>query len=177
MLERTYALPAAREWLLRGDNWMGDNIQNEILQWFTHAVQRQIVSQVSSSPYYGLIADGTTDVTSKEQFSCHLYHTDKNLTQKSHFWRFYNAPDTTSETLFSCMKYVFLRLNLPLEKLQGYCFDGANNMSGRFSGVQARLKEICPSSLFVHCCNHSLNLALQEVAREVPLIADTQNHF
>ncbi|KAK5926758.1 hypothetical protein CgunFtcFv8_022305 [Champsocephalus gunnari] len=43
-------------------------------------------------------------------------------------------------------------------------------MSGRFSGVQARLKEVCPDSLFVHCANHSLDLVLQEVGREVSLV-------
>lgn len=48
-------------------------------------------------------------------------------------------------------------------------------MSGRFSGVQARLKEICPQSLYVHCSNHSLDLVLQEVAREVSLVAEGLN--
>ncbi|KAF4116992.1 hypothetical protein G5714_001545 [Onychostoma macrolepis] len=48
-------------------------------------------------------------------------------------------------------------------------------MSGRFNGVQAKLKEVCPDSVFVHCTNHSLDLVLQEVAREVRLVADTLN--
>ena len=173
MLERTYDLPGAREWLLRRDNWMGDNIQNEIIERLAHAVQRVVVREAFGSPYYGLIADGTTDITAKEQFSCHLFYTDDNFIQHSRFLGYYNAPDTTAETLFLCIKDVFLRLNLPLEKLKGYCFDGASNMSGRFSGVQARLGEVCQGSLFVHCCNHSLDLALQEVAREVPLISET----
>lgn len=59
--------------------------------------------------------------------------------------------------------------------LKGHCFDGASNMSGRFKRVQARLKEICPDSVFVHCANHSLDLVLQEVARQVCLVADTLN--
>ncbi|CAM4510486.1 unnamed protein product [Leuciscus chuanchicus] len=72
-------------------------------------------------------------------------------------------------------KDVLVRLHLPLERLKGYCFDGASNMSGRFNGVQAKLKEVCPDSVFVHCANHSLDLVLQEVAREVRLVADTLN--
>ncbi|KAF3832689.1 hypothetical protein F7725_026354 [Dissostichus mawsoni] len=66
-------------------------------------------------------------------------------------------------------------LNIPIERLKGYCFDGASNMSGRFSGVQARLKEVCTDSLYVHCANHSLDLVLQEVGREVSLVAETLN--
>lgn len=69
------------------------------------------------------------------------------------------------------MKDEFLCLKLPLEKRQGYCFDGTHNMSGRLAGVQAYLKEICPGSLFMHCCNHSLDLPLQELMREVCLVA------
>ncbi|KAL7406535.1 hypothetical protein ABVT39_021783 [Epinephelus coioides] len=77
--------------------------------------------------------------------------------------------------LFLCIKDVLVRLNLPMEKLKGYCFDGVSNMSGRFMGVHARLKETCPDSMFVHCANHSLDLVLQEVAKEVRLVADTLN--
>lgn len=38
--------------------------------------------------------------------------------------------------------------------------------------VQAKLNEVCPDSVFVHCANHSLDLVLQEVAREVRLVAE-----
>ncbi|KAI4804327.1 hypothetical protein KUCAC02_025958 [Chaenocephalus aceratus] len=48
-------------------------------------------------------------------------------------------------------------------------------MSGRISGVQAKLKEQCPSALYVHCSNHALDLVLQEVVREVRVVADTFN--
>lgn len=48
-------------------------------------------------------------------------------------------------------------------------------MSGCFSGVQARLKELNLHSLYVHCSNHSRDLILQEATREVSLVADTLN--
>lgn len=81
------------------------------------------------------------------------------------FLGFYSAPDSSAETLFSCIKDIFLHLNFPLERLHGYCFDGASNMSGCVSGVQAKLKAQCPDSLYVHCSSHALDLVLQEVAR------------
>lgn len=45
-------------------------------------------------------------------------------------------------------------------------------MRGASKGVQACLKENCPNGLFVHCTNHSLDLCLQEIVRETPLVAD-----
>ncbi|KAK5931666.1 hypothetical protein CesoFtcFv8_000067 [Champsocephalus esox] len=110
-----------------------------------------------------------------EQFSLTLRYVDESMEIHTDFLGFYNAPDSTGETLFKCITDVFLRLNIPIERLKGYCFDGESNMSGRFSGVQARLKEVCPDSLFVHCANHSLDLVLQEVGREVSLVAETLN--
>lgn len=44
-------------------------------------------------------------------------------------------------------------------------------MPGHVSVVHARLKEPSPHSLYVHCCNHSVELTLQEIAHEVSLIA------
>ncbi len=48
MMERTYNLPKEREWMMRGDNWMSDTIQNEIISQFAHAVQRKIISRASA---------------------------------------------------------------------------------------------------------------------------------
>ena len=31
------------------------------------------------------------------------------------------------------------------------CFDGAAVMSGRCTGVQARIRELCPKAIYVHC--------------------------
>ncbi|KAJ8014412.1 hypothetical protein DPEC_G00039950 [Dallia pectoralis] len=170
MLERTYDLPEERKWIEGRDNWMSDTIQNEIIEKFAHAIQREIVARSSHCRFYGLTADGTT-----EQFSCSLKYVDSSLEPHTVFWGLYNARDSTGETLFSCIKDIFLRLNIPIERIAGFCFDGAANMSGCFSGVQARLKELNPHSLYVHCSNHSLDLILQEAVREVSLVADTLN--
>ena len=175
MMERTHDLPKERAWLLRRDNWMSDTIQNEVIKMFAHAIQRDIAAEAEKCHFFGLTADGTTDISTSEQFSCCLQFVDSTLTAHNMFLGFYNARDSTAETLFLCIKDIFLRFNLPLERLQGYCFDGAANMSGRFNGVQAKLKIACPGSLYVHCNNHALDLALQEVSREVTLVADSLN--
>ena len=164
MLERTSSLPDARQWLLKRDNWTSNVIQNEILQLYGHAIQRQIVTDTQHCSSFGLVADGTTDISGTEQFSCCLQFVDSKLKTQNMFLGLYNAPDTTAETLFLYVKDIFSRLNLPLERLRGYCFDGAANMSGRIHGVQAKLKAANPGSLYIHCSNHALDLVLQEAA-------------
>ncbi|KAJ8376205.1 hypothetical protein SKAU_G00067850 [Synaphobranchus kaupii] len=146
MVERVRSDRDHFDWMNRRDNWMSPNIQNEILELFAHEIQRQVATKASQSLFLGLTADGMTDITGKEQFSCNIQFADANLQVHNVFLGFYNAPDTTAEMLFLCVKDVLIRLNLSMERLQGYCFDGASNMSGRFKGVQARLKEVCPDS-------------------------------
>ena len=43
-------------------------------------------------------------------------------------------------------------------RAQGY--DGAANMSGKYNGVQARILQIVPGAMYVHCKSHCLNLAI-----------------
>ena len=160
MLERTSSLPDARQWLLKRDNWTSNVIQNEILQLYGHAIQRQIVRDTQRCSSFGLVADGTTDISGTEQFSCCLQFVDSKL---------------KTQNMFLCVKDTFIRLNLPQERLRGYCFDGAANMSGRIHGVQAKLKAANPGSLYIHCSNHALDLVLQEAAKEVRIIADALN--
>jgi len=40
------------------------------------------------------------------------------------------------------------------------------------AGVQALIFKECPKALYVHCCVHSQNLAVQDATRCVPLICD-----
>ena len=47
---------------------------------------------------------------------------------------------------------------------RGQAYDNAAVMAGHRSGVQKRISEINPKSLFVPCTNHSLNLACVHAA-------------
>jgi hypothetical protein len=166
--------PCLKSWLSQRNNWMSDTIQNEILQMLAHDVQRQIVRDIEKSPYIGLIADGTTDVDGMEQFSISIQYLDvQSFAVHNAFVGMYNPNSSTADALTAAIVDVLLRLNIPMDKLRGHSFDGASNMSGRLNGVQAQLKRMQPKSVFVHCVNHSLDLALQETASDVPMIRDS----
>ena len=59
-----------------------------------------------------------------------------------------------------------------LVNVKGQAYDGASNMSGHLRGVTACLKTDQPSALYVHCLAHSLNLCLQDAARNCIDIRD-----
>ena len=85
----------------------------------------------------------------------------------------YATDRTDAGNLTQLIKDVLVRLSLPLERCRGQCYDGASNMSGRRSGVAARIQQEEPRALYVHCMGHSLNLAVQDTSRSVKVMADT----
>ena len=54
---------------------------------------------------------------------------------------------------------------LDLSKCRGQGYDGAANMRGIYSGVQARIAAIEPAAVYVHCASHNLNLILNDAVK------------
>lgn len=57
-------------------------------------------------------------------------------------------------------------IDLDITKLRARCYDGASNMSGKFNGVQAIIRQHAQEANYVHCKVHSLNLALVHSSKE-----------
>ena len=52
-------------------------------------------------------------------------------------------------------------------KVIAQCYDGTAVMAPGLKGVQAKIKEIIPQALFVHCYAHSLNLVMPQSAAKM----------
>ena len=67
--------------------------------------------------------------------------------------------------------------------MRGLGYDGATAMSGKLNGVQAYIKDVIPTALYVHCAEHSLNLAvsnscdLSSIRNCMGTIASVHNFF
>lgn len=48
--------------------------------------------------------------------------------------------------------------NIDLANMRGQSYDNASNMSGTYSGLQARIKQVNPLAEYAPCAAHSLNL-------------------
>ncbi|XP_025408622.1 zinc finger MYM-type protein 6-like [Sipha flava] len=82
---------------------------------------------------------------------------------------------TVKEQISFCLRTVD-KESLEIEEyFMEQCFDGASNVSENHKGLQARIKEIEPRALFVHCQAHSLNLVTQDSMRNVKNARDTLN--
>lgn len=171
--ERKLDVPELESWLSRKTSYTSMDIQNELIQIMGHTLLRNIANAVRDAPFFAIIADGTTDIEGKEQFSvCLRYVGFQDLEVREVFVGFYNTGDTTGKTLASAIKDVLLRLGISLSNLRGQCYDAGANMSGHVKGVRKELADEQPKCMYVHCANHAADLALQDVAKKTAGICD-----
>lgn len=162
-----------RQWMERRSHlWISKDIQNEILEIMSHMILRSVISEIQSSPNYAVLLDETSDISVREQVSVCVRTVDENFNIREFFLGFYNTEVTDADTLFRILKDVLLRSNLNIQHCRGQCYDGASNVAGMYNGVQAKVLEVSPSALFVHCNNHNLNLAFQDSTSGIPACRD-----
>jgi Domain of unknown function (DUF4371)/OTU-like cysteine protease/hAT family C-terminal dimerisation region len=157
--------------LKRKRSYVSHDMQNEILQLSANQVLREIVKEAKASGPLGLLVDGCQEGTSEQICVCIRYCTT-DLTVHEKVLGLYATSNTDAETLTNVILDVFLRLDLPVERIVGQAYDGASSMSGCISGVQARVRDKAPMASYVHCNAHCLDLVLQEVGKSVPLVRD-----
>lgn len=75
---------------------------------------------------------------------------------------FYQTENIKSATLFSCLKDVLCRCQLPIKDCRGQCFGGSSNMSGSLHGLQTLIREVEERAFWTHCRAHNLNLVTQD---------------
>lgn len=85
---------------------------------------------------------------------------------KEMFVGFVEANEVTGEKLTALIVDKLQELGLDINNLRGQGYDGGSNMAGKFQGVQARIKQLNPLAVYIHCASHQLNLALTHACAE-----------
>ena len=111
------------------------------------------------------MADESTDVMTVEDLSVCGRWLEKGKAVE-HFLGIVHAKEVTAEALTGYLLQFLRDKGLSIRKVRGLGFDGASTMSGAKSGVQIRVRYHSPSSLYVHCRCHQLQLAVVHAAKE-----------
>lgn len=139
-------------------NYLSSTIVTELLQLMSEKVLQQILCEVRKAKYFGLIVDSSPDVTHTDQLSIVLRYVNEDAEPKERFIAFLPLNDHKSLSLSNCVLNVLENCDLDILNCRGQSYDNASNMAGKYSGLQARIKEISPLADFVPCSTHSLNL-------------------
>jgi len=146
----------------------------KVLEITTRLILEQITDDVKKNgSTYSITMDGTQDVSVQEIMSFVLRYVDE-YGPVEHLVDISVMESTSSNALLEyTLDVLEKRLSLRLEDLKGYSFDGAGNMAGINSGLQALLKERVPLSVFQHCYAHVLSLSLEKTCSSVLLASST----
>lgn len=149
----------------RNETYLSHSIQNDILSSMAHETSQIILNEVKLAKYFTIIVDSTIDVGRIDQFSFSLRFVDQEGNIKEHFLCFEELPSASADDYLIIIKKLMKKYELDISLCRGQAYDGANTMSGRFSGLQSKIKELSPLALYIHCCAHNLNLVLIDSIR------------
>ncbi|KAB0790441.1 hypothetical protein PPYR_15163, partial [Photinus pyralis] len=100
------------------------------------------------------------------------------------FLQFLPNPGHKSENLAEAVLKVLSTNSIDITDCRGQSYDNASNMSGAYTGLQARIKERNPKAHYVPCAAHSLNLVgtsaascCQEACSFFNLVQNVYNFF
>lgn len=147
-------------------------IQNDLLDCMLQVSKERILEEIRAADFVSIIADETTDVSTKFQMVVVLRYVLSNGKPTERFWTFLTPENHDAHTLTNSLKNILSEIITDKEKLISQSYDGASVMSGRHSGVQALIRQEYPYAYFVHCYAHQLNLIMAQAAsqnREVRL--------
>lgn len=119
-----------------------------------------ILKEVKIAKYFSIIIDSTINISRDDQFSLSIRFVDQCGIIREHFLCFEELPGASADNFFDVLKKCLKKFDLDFSMCRGQSYDGASTMSGRYSGLQSKVKELSPLSLYIHCCAHNLNLVL-----------------
>ena len=158
--------PELHSYMLNTITFSFPQAQEEVMKMYCHAVLRKLAADNIKNEFFSVIVDGTQDINVVEQESIGLRRVDSDLNAHETFLGLYVTSATDGQATASIVFDVLQRFSLSIDKLRGQTYDGAANMSGKYSGCQAVVKNLQPLALFFHCFAHVSNLIMKHAVLE-----------
>jgi hypothetical protein len=162
-------------------NYLSHSICDEFVSLISNQVRAEIIQEIKSANYYSIIVDSTPDISHVDQLTFVIRYVSSSGAINERFLEFIPIDKHTSSYLEQEVLQTLIKYGLDIKNCRGQSFDNAANMSGKYSGLQARIKEYSPNAVFVPCTNHSLNLvgnfAAEECGSAIQYFMFIQNLF
>ncbi|XP_022162174.1 zinc finger MYM-type protein 1-like, partial [Myzus persicae] len=145
-------------------------VQNEIIEILATSTQRLLCKEIQNAQCFSIIMDSTQDINKIDQVSVVIRYVVldyelRTLKIEESFMGFFAIDQHGAKNYEKLLTDVLLKLELDVKKCKGQGYDGAAVMSGIYSGVQKRIRDIVPNAFYVHCCSHNLNLVISDAVK------------
>lgn len=139
-------------------SYLSKTVCDELILLMAMKVEKAIIDQINEAKYYSIIVDSTPDLSHVDQLAVIIRIVQSNGKPVERFIRFLQLRSHTAEAMTDLVLALLTELGIDISNCRGQSYDNAANMSGIYTGLQARVKEINPVAYFVPCAAHSLNL-------------------
>ena len=121
----------------------------DLIECIGHHIDSSLLGGLKASPFYSIMADESTDISSKEELSvCGRWI--ENGKAVEHFLGIVHAKEVTAKAQY--LLDFLQECGIPIQKLRGLGFDGASAMSGSKGGVQIQICSLSLSSVATSGC-------------------------
>ncbi|KAF0747430.1 zinc finger MYM-type protein 1-like [Aphis craccivora] len=153
-------------------------IQNDLINICAENVKSTIIKEIQESGMFSISCDEAR-CHKQEQLSICIWY-PKQLDVQERFLCFVDVSRSkNADALVSALLNFINTSDLDKVPIIGQSYDGANVMSGSKSGVQRKLREAHPqtiykNAIYVHCMAHRLNLVVVDMSKH---LKDARNLF
>ena len=145
----------------RNATYRSKTIQNELIELCANQIKTSIVKEIKMAKEFSVIADEASDISCKEQLSLVFRFVDEKSEIREEFLGFLDCKGTTSGKAISNLILNELETSgLDVKDCRGQGYDGAGNMSGKYSGCAAQILKENHLAIYCHCQCHQLSLCV-----------------
>ena len=138
-------------------SYLSKDVCEEFISLIGAKILDQIISEIKKSKYYSISLDSTPDLAHIDQLTLIVrYVLPSGPVER--FIKFLEMEGHRSANLADSLLDFFKEREINIKDCRGQSYDNASNMSGKYNGLQAIIKERCRFAEYIPCFAHSLNL-------------------
>uniref|UniRef100_A0A1B8Y1W6 TTF-type domain-containing protein n=1 Tax=Xenopus tropicalis TaxID=8364 RepID=A0A1B8Y1W6_XENTR len=139
-------------------SYLSKTVCFEFIDIVASSVLEVILNEAKQAKYYSISVDSTPDVSHTDHLAFIIRYVKNDGIPKERFIKFIPNVGHKAENLFSAVMDTLKEYHIDIMDCRGQSYDNASNMSGPYSGLQARIKQVNPLAVYTPCSAHSLNL-------------------
>ena len=144
-------------------SYVTDRVAADFTDCIAKVKKEDIIKAISTSNYFSLLTDGSTDSAVIEEEVLYLLFLNEGKPEIN-FFSIKTPSHTTAEGLKEAISSAFKRTGMTEfhTKLAGFNVDGASVNTGIHKGLAQLHHELTPCLNVVHCFNHCFKLAIKD---------------
>lgn len=144
-------------------NYLSSTIMEELISIMGDRVLQEIITHVKKSKYYSISLDSTPDASHVDQLTLILRYMEKDGPVER-FVVFMGNKGHGAQEMFDALMKFMETVNMDIRDCRGQSYDNASAMSGKYNGLQAKVREKNKLAFWIPCTAHSLNLVGKDAA-------------